>query len=290
MKQISTINNKASIIRISLSLFILLSVFLLSFIANAYATTVRIYNPKIKVILPPGGSESGTITVVNPSGDTVDVKVYLEDWVYTQTQDGIKDFAPPGTTALSGTNLISFYPAEFTMSPFASQEISYMVKAPAGIEGGGRYAVLFFETVVGTTKDNEGVDILIKGRIGSLFYIKVEPIKKEAILRDISIASRGRGFQIDAVFKNIGNVDITAKGTFNVIDRQGMVFARGQFNDVYTFPGDQGRISSVWSDAIPAGAYDLIITLDLEEKPLVEETRINIDSSGEVRYVGSADE
>ena len=252
---------------------------------NAYSATMRIHQPKIRVRLSAGASESGSITVVNPSDVTVDVKAYLEDWLYTDTQDGVKIFSPPNTTPLSSANWISFYPADFSLDPFASQEIFYTIKVPKGIEGGGRYAILFFETIVGSTKDAEGVDVLIKGRIGSLFYVEAEPIEKEIELKDLSVKKVGKELTVSAMLDNVGNVDITAGGTFNIIDSNGMVFARGKFNEVYTFPGDQAKISSVWSESIAAGSYDLIITLDLGDKPLVKEVRIDVGPYGEVVHV-----
>lgn len=273
------------ILGILLCLFLTSGILLFSRVDDTEAATVRILKPKIRVRLSPGGSESGSISVTNPSDEAIQVNAYLEDWVYTDVQDGSKDFALPGTTPLSCAKWISFYPAEFTLEAFGSQEVYYVIKAPEKIEGGGRYAVLFFETVVGTTKDAEGVNVLIKGRIGSLFYVEVEPIKKEVELKNLSLKKEGQNLNISAVLHNIGNVDVTASGSFDIIDSRGMVFARGKFNEVYTFPDEKAVISSAWSDAIPSGNYDLILTLDLGDVPLVKEARISIDSYGGVIHV-----
>jgi len=256
----------------------------LSVANDAYAVTMHIDKPKIRAQIASGGSESGAITVVNTTEDSVDVKAYLEDWIYSPTQDGAKDFAPPGTTPLSCAPWINFYPAEFTLSAFGAQQVFYSVRVPPGVEG-GHYAVLFFETAMGTTKNEEGVDIVIKGRIGSLFYIEAGAVKRKAVLSDLAVTGRQGEYKIDAVLKNIGNVDITAKGAFNIIDNKGMVFARGQFNDVYTFAGEQAKISSTFSKSIPAGNYDLIITLDLGDMPLIQEAQITFGSYGEVTNV-----
>jgi len=270
--------------RICLWFLICAALCLFGVVYNADASTVRLQRPKVRLSIPSGSTESGSITVANPSDKNVNVKAYLEDWIYTATQDGIKDFAPPGTTPLSCAKWISFYPAEFTLPPFGSREIFFVVKVPKAVDG-GHYAVLFFETVVGSTVDATGVNILIKGRIGSLFYIEAGGVQKEATITDISIAKAGKETAIEAVLNNIGNVDITANGSFNIIDSKGMVFARGKFNEVYTFPGDKATIASAWSAKIPAGEYDLIITLDLGNKPLIYEAKINVNAAGEVRYV-----
>jgi hypothetical protein len=100
--------------------------------------------------------------------------------------------------------------------------------------------------------------------------------------------------QID--FSNTGNTDITAGGTYHIMDADGMVYARGEFNDAYTFPGDKGALKAEWGEPIPAGKYDLIMTLNygkaLEEAkigrgPLVtKESKIEMGQDGRVVSFG----
>jgi hypothetical protein len=277
---------KVNAVKISISLCILLGILLFDISGEVFALTVRINRPKIRLQIPSGGSDNGAILVSNPSGNDVIVEAYLEDWEYTDAQNGEKSFSPPGTTELSAAEWISFYPPEFTLAPYGSQEVFFSVKVPEGVNG-GHYAVLFFETALGVTQNQEGVNILIKSRIGSLFAIEAGSINRKAALSDLSITRKPDGYNISAVLENTGNVDISTKGTFNIIDAQGMVYARGEFNDLYCLPGDKGEIFSSWSDTIPEGDYDFIITLDLGEEPLIKEIKLRIDSSGEVVHVGS---
>ena len=277
---------RVKISSILLCLFLIAGIYLFHCLDNACASTVRINKPKIRLNIPSGSSESGSITVSNPSTGDVNVKVYLEDWEYEESQDGVKRFFPPGTHPLSCAKWISFYPADFSLPSYGSQELFYSVKAPKDVNG-GYFAVLFFEKAMGEMKDSEGANILIKGRIGSLFYVETGAVNKKVELTNISIAKKRNGLEISTVLKNTGNVDVTAKGTFNIIDKQGMVFARGEFNDTYTFPGSQARISSTWADAVPVGDYDLIITLDLAGSLKIEEVEIRINSSGGIVHVGS---
>jgi hypothetical protein len=98
-------------------------------------------------------------------------------------------------------------------------------------------------------------------------------------------------------FKNTGNVDITATGTFDLIDRTGMVYARGKFDEAYTFPSDNATLRGEWKELISAGTYDLIITLDLgkalEEAGMgrgpviVKEAAVEIGPSGKILSVGA---
>lgn len=240
---------------------------------------LRIDSPKVNHAIPPGESKSGQIRIENPTEQTTQVRCYFEDWFYTPPGDGGKDFRPASSTPLSCASWIRFSPSEFSLPPYSQQLVNYVVNVPADASG-GHYAVLFFETVIGEGQDEQGLSVLILGRLGSLFYVQVEgTVNKEAILKDITIKEQKAGFQLSALFKNIGNVDITATGHFDLIDRAGMVFARGEFNQAFTFPQDEVLLESSWDKNVTPGIYDLIITLDLGEKALVEEREVKLGES-----------
>lgn len=249
---------------------------------------MRIDQPKVRLSVPPGRAQEGTIRVENPSGEEVKVRVYVEDWVYTPAQDGTKVFKPPGTTPLSCARWISFHPAEFTVPPYGRQVVSYTIDVPLGAKG-GHYAVLFFETLLGEMAGEEGVRVLIAGRIGSLFYIEpLGTIEREARIGNLSLTREGKDepLEIEIDFKNIGNVEITTKAAFNIIDREGLVFARAESNEVYTLPDDEARLLARWPEDIPAGIYDLVITLDLGGlEPLVKEAQIKVTPLGRIERI-----
>ena len=64
-------------------------------------------------------------------------------------------------------------------------------------------------------------------------------------------------------FENTGNTDITTAGNFSLMNGAGLVSARGAFSGVYTFPNGTGTLLGTWKDKIPAGDYDLVVTVDL---------------------------
>lgn len=232
---------------------------------------LRLTEPKVRLTIAPGQSKSGQMAIENPAEQGLQVRCYLEDWFYTPGGDGGKEFRLASTTPLSCASWINFSPAEFSLKPYDRQLINYRVSVPPTARG-GHYAVLFFETIIGETKDEQGLNVLILGRIGALFYVQPEgTVKKEAILKDIAIKEEEEGFKVTAIFKNIGNVDITAAGNFNLIDKNGLVFARGEFNEAYTLPQDEVFLQAVWEKKVELGIYDLVITLDLGERSLVEE-------------------
>lgn len=237
---------------------------------------LRLTAPKVRMKVAPGASKSGQMAIENPTEQPVVVRCYLEDWFYTAGGDGGKDFRPAATTARSCASWISFSPAEFTLKPFGRQNINYRVSVPASAQG-GHYAVLFFETVLGETQDEQGMNVLLLGRLGSLFYLEPEgTINKQATLSTIEVKEEKTGLKVRAAFKNTGNVDITASGSFNLIDADGFIFARGQFNDAYTLAGDEVTLEAAWDKQVAAGSYDLIITLDLDGQTLVEERQVQL--------------
>lgn len=277
-----------------------LIVFILLFSSSLCAfKVIQLDKPKIRLIIPPGQSKTGRIEVKNPSPESREIKIYIEDWVYAD-DTGSKNFMPSGTADLSCANWIDFVPAEFTVPAFGEQYINYTVRVPPDAKG-GHYAVIFFESRMGkpeATADAMAV-VPVAIRVGSLLY--VEPagtIKRAAQIENLSLSreSKDSPLEIKVDFKNIGNVDITAAGNFNIIDKAGIVYGRGEFNTVYTFPSDVTKLTATWKGPIPKGKYDLIITIDLGKAleelgmgrgpAIVREAEIEIGENQEVERVG----
>jgi len=254
---------------------------------------------KVRLIVPPGGTKTGVITLDNPTQETKSIRVYLEDWIYLPSGEGTKDFKSPGTSELSAASWISFSPTEFTLTPFARQVINYTVKVPAEARG-GHYAVMFFENYLGNNDKSsaEGVNVNFAIRVASLFYIECEgTIRREVALDDFSVTNtQDNNLQLSLKLTNIGNVDVTAKSTYFILDKSGTVQARGEFNDAYTFPGMSVALNSAWKDKIKEGKYDLILSIDigcaLEELGLgrgpviTKETKIEFGSDGKIISIG----
>jgi len=271
---------------------------LFAFVYTEAQEVVQIEPAKTRLIITPGNSQAGTINISNHSKESKNVKVYLEDWVYLPVCDGTKDFRPAGTANLSAAPWISFVPSEFTIAAFGKRTLNYTVRVPLEAKG-GHYAVLFFENYLGEQNpSSEGVSVNLAVRIASLFYIEPKgTINRQARIAGLKIIKDQGKFYISVNFTNIGNVDITAKANFFIIDEKGMAYARGEFNEVYTFPRDSATLSSSWRETIPKGKYDLILTVDISkalkeaglgEVPpaITKEAQIEIGDNGEVIMVG----
>jgi len=251
---------------------------------------IRIDKPKIRLTIAQGSYDGGEVKVENNGNDLAVVKVYLEDWVY-KVQDGGKEFMPKGTSPLSCSNWITFYPADFTVPVGGTQMVRYTVTVPKDAKG-GYYSVMFFETGGGELEklDEQGNTMTVKvlNRLGALFYVEPEgTIQKTAELEGLEISQNLNRLKVSAHLVNTGNTDVAANGTFNIMDFQGYVYARGAFEDVYTLPKDKVTLNAtVPSTNLKAGDYDMLITLDFQNGGnLIKEAKFSVESSGAVNSI-----
>lgn len=280
------------------SVFIISILFIIFSVSLSEAIEVAQIEPaKVRLSIAPGKSKTGTIKISNFSAEPKSLKAYLEDWVYLPACDGTKDFKPAGTLDLSAAKWITFAPPEFSVSAYGIKLVNYTVKVPEDAKG-GHYAVLFFENYLPEVQEDlEGVNVNVAVRVASLFYIEpLGTIDRNAEISGLELSKEEDKFQLTAKFKNTGNVDINTKATFFMIDQKGIVFARGEFNEVYTFPQDAATLVSSWKEPLPEGKYDLVLTIDigraLEEAGLgripaiTREAQIEIGENGEVLKIG----
>ena len=260
--------------------------------------------PKVRVAVAPGEATYGEITLENHSSQARSVRCYLEDWRYTPGGDGAKDFFPPNTTALSCASWISFSPAELTIPAYGKRSVNYSIKVPPEAKSGGHYAILFFESSFqpessATDEVRMGAGIGLNVRIGTLFYVEVKgQINRQVSLENLNLTQKqDQGLSIQLELVNTGNVDITAATSYHIINNEGIVVARGKFNDAYTFPEEKVKLTARWNKALASGSYTLVITSDigkaLEETNsgrgpvLVKEATIQVNKAGEIISVGN---
>lgn len=258
-------------------------------VSRGYALDiVNIDSPKVRLECSAGQSTRGVIRLTNPTNTPKEIRAYLEDWYYLFPFDGSKEFKPAGSFEHSAAGWIQFLPKEFTIPPYGSQVLSYEVTLPPDAKG-GKVAALFFEEQFAEADTSEGtVGVGVAVRVASLFYIDVQGrTDRNARLENLNLTNRRGNLAIEADFINTGNADITAGGTFYIIDSQGVVYGRGEFNDVYTLGGDTARLSAQAYNALGSGTYDMIITLKYQDETVkVVEKKISVSMSGDITVVG----
>lgn len=265
-------------------------IFIFSSVASSWALGFGIDKPKIRLSIAPGAYDSGEIKVENRGKQPLSIKVYLEDWVYNQ-QGGSKEFMPKGTHALSCSNWITFYPADFTLAGGASQVVRYTVNVPSEAQG-GHYSVMFFETGSGEIEkvnpQGETVTVKVLNRVGSLFYVEAQgTIAKTAEIKNLNIQQKLNDLSVMADFINTGNADINARGTLSVLDNEGLVYARAEFDEIYTLPQDKATLrATAQSVNLKAGSYVLLITLEfVGGGSLVQEYQFDFSANGSITSI-----
>ena len=260
--------------------FLWLSLTLLALVVlarDSQAAIIRINAPKIELELEPGETYSGETEVENPTDQELKLRVYLEDWAYKPGGTGEKDFGPVGTLPLSAGKWIAFSPTEADIQPYGRVTVRYTIAVPPDAKG-TYYSVLFFENILGTTTNQEGANVLVAGRIGSLFFVQIKgTVERSGKLRSLDVVPpQGNSpMEISVDFENSGNVDITLQGNFVLMDEKGSVAARGDLKKIYTQPGGGAKNKTEWVGRLEPGKYNLVVTFDLGKgKSLVEEKEL----------------
>ena len=244
-------------------------------------SVLKISIPKLELSLTRGERHAGEIEVENPTDKDIEVKVYVEDWIYKPDAGGQKDFGPAGTMPFSASKWITYAPSEVKLAPFSKKSVRYTVTVPQGASG-GNYSVLFFECTIGSVPDpaEQGAFVRVAGRIGSLFLVRIKDTierKGEISLVKIWPPSGNAPMEIETTFKNAGNVDVTLGGNLLIMDGEGKVVGRGDLAKMYTLPGNSSTRKTQWVGRLPKGVYDVLLTYDLGEgKAIVKEEKISI--------------
>lgn len=250
--------------------------------SNAEAKTIRINKPRIVADLAKGESMEVEIEVINPTDFPAGIKVYPEDWEYEATGNGDKKFYPPGTFEISASQWLTYAPDQFTLAPHASQTVSLTIQVPAELPKDGTfYSLLFFETALGETVNEQGAAVEVAGRVGSLIYVNVDgTVIRSGLINDITITpgegNKPTNFSI--TFTNTGNTYIPLEGEFIVFDAEGLVKGRGELSTMYTREGMRVTRETQWPTKLAPGTYDFIFTFDMGEgEALVEERQFTVE-------------
>ena len=120
--------------------------------------------PVVQETLAPGQAVTGTIEIENQGSEPVRLEVYLQDWEYLEGGTGDKLFSAPGSSPWSAAGWISYFPKQVELPSRGKGLVEYTIRVPADATG-GRYAVLFFESILARTqKDAQGVTVQYTGR------------------------------------------------------------------------------------------------------------------------------
>ena len=211
------------------------------------------------------------------------IRAYVEDWVYAD--DGTKSFRPKGSTPYSCGSWIHLAPEEFELPPGADRAVRYTMTTPADFRG-GRYAVIFFESTIGQSKNPEGSLVRVAGRIGSIVYLEAAGLSRREVVLERFEASPPAGqhpLRFVATVTNRGSVHATGEGIVNLLNAQGDFVGKQALPQIRVLPNDTRRVELAWPSSLAPGRYSAVLTVDFRmAEPLVGEADVTIIAAAEV--------
>lgn len=174
--------------------------------------SVSLYPVSFRYDIPRGSSQTGVITVTNPSDVALSLQVETEN--FTGGDGGTVEYAPDGAKygLLSWLNVDK---SPFTLGPGQKKEVPFTITVPENAEVGGHYGTVLFRAS-GAGDANGGSAIGVSGRIGSIILVSVPgDAKKSGKLVDVSAPGfiQYGPLSLNATYKNTGSVHYVTKGT-----------------------------------------------------------------------------
>ena len=248
---------------------------LTALLVPAYALSMNIDQPSIKVALKPGETKTGDIFVQNLGGSKLKIKAYTEDWIYAP--DGSKTFMKPGSSVYSCSEWIKLDPVTFELSPKEGKKVSYSITSPNNASG-GHVSVIFFEGLINTY---EG--IAVSGRIGAIVYQDTEgDIKRAGEIKELTILTSEEGMPVNLriSFANTGNSHISAKPNIKILENDKMIIETQAMN-INTLPGDIKTSIITIDKKLKEGKYKAQVELSFDDKTPRSQTEFTINKSSQ---------
>lgn len=248
---------------------------------------IRLDQPRVRLVLSPGETTVGSLRIENTSHRAITISTYTEDWLYDPKGNGNKKFLPAGATPYSCATWMRLSIDKIKILPAAQQEIRYFITAPSKVEG-TYYAVVFFEGSPHERKPTEPpLGTTLAGRVASLFFIEIkDSVRREGVLEDLKFSKDQSQDPLEIAFtlRNVGNADIAAEGTLDILDSKGIVAGRGKLPNIYLHQGMAAPVRFSWRGNLSPGTYDGIFTYDLGDQTLlVKEQRIEVTPTGKIQ-------
>jgi hypothetical protein len=203
----------------------------------------------VDTTVPPGGSYTGKMLVINQSDLDTAYKIYATP--YSVTGEEYKPYFTPIKNAIDISKWFSFKAGGSNLKVGKQDVIPFTIKVPENVGAGSYFATIFAET---ENKGNAGV--VTRKRVGMVVYLRVSG---DIIERGKVAAWNVPGIQqpplaADVKIANSGSVHFKAKVATTVSD----LFGNKKFSyahDVQILPQKQRRIPIVWKDGATFGLF-----------------------------------
>jgi len=202
--------------------------------------------------ISPGASTSGIATIMNDGDQAYDFKAYVTP--YHVSGESYDQSFGPGTGTLDASRWVTLPARTFHIEPSATLTVPYSITVPAGIGGGGYYAVMFFESL---PKAVVSSGVASRQRVGIVVYLRVNgAITERGRIESFTVPFIQPGPPLTATLRlgNQGNIHYAADITAHVTD----LFGRPKA-DIHlvreVLPGTTRRIVLSWDKAPSFGLF-----------------------------------
>ena len=244
----------------------------------AHAFGVGLQPATVEMTMREGDRQRQTITIGNVHTEkTISLQLSLADW--TLDSDGELVLSPPGESERSGADWVRFSPAQVTLKPETSQDVTVEIVTPhkVGTKGDHRFALLATTML---PEDRGGASgVWSKYQLASLFYLTFRPSKSLATVDALELGEDGL---IRMALRNDGDAHARIQGKALVKGSDGKVVADTEVNTVIL--EDSSRELAFGFADLPSGEYSVDFDLRNVYAPQNDFRPVTV-KAGTVEYV-----
>jgi hypothetical protein len=202
--------------------------------------------------LAPGSMSQGQVSVINDGDKGYDFTVSATPYHVTGEDYDQSFQIIPG--AINAATWFTVPKQTYHLEPHQSQVVPYTLTVPAGTQGGGYYATLFYQT---SPKPSDSSGVQRQQRIGVVAYVRVKgDLVEKGSLASFDVDTFQPGNPVAAILrlKNDGNVHYSAEIQLRVTDIFGGQKAKVQVTRE-VLPGTIRRFDLHWDKSPPLGIF-----------------------------------
>lgn len=229
-----------------------------AFAPLAHGFGVGLQPATVEMTIKEGDRQRQVITIGNVHKEkTISLQLSLADW--TLDADGQLALSPPGESERSGADWVRFSPAQVTLKPETSQDVTVEITTPHKIKSRGDHRFALLATTL-LPEDRGGASgVWSKYQLASLFYLTLRPSKSLAVVENVRV-TEDDGASVVIELANEGDAHARVQGVAMIKDASGKLWNEAEINTVVIEGVD--RDIKVALGQPPSGTYT--VDLDLE--------------------------
>ncbi len=256
-------------LRILTSIAVLLIAGTVSTLSPPPASALSVEIGPIELRLKPGDEHSGYIIAANEESEPVNLKIYLGDWLQTETGEQYLDV---GEVENSLSQWMRVSPSYVTIPPGGEERIYYEIKIPDDETLTGSYWGIFFveeesqKTNVEDDEDNKptiGLNIVLRHGIKVYVTIPGTDEPKAKFVKAWTEKPPEGGLDFYATFENMGNTYLRPDVWIELRDQTGESVFSDSHRTLTILPGVKRDYKFELRDLdLPKGRYSALIIAD----------------------------